>query len=99
MLLPLIIGMAVALAAVAVVFAWRGGAAVGAVSQFVSRRLTGIRHPGRAGDDTVRHPPAPINLAQTEAALALQPLAGGRSFCPAARRTGGLGRGRARQVA
>src|SRR5262245_20500800 len=98
MLLPLIIGMAVALAAVAVVFAWRGGAAVGAVSQFVSRRLTGIRHPGRAGDDTVRHPPAPINLAQTEAALALQPLAGGRSFALEAGRTVVLGRGRQCEV-
>ena len=43
LLLPLIIGMAAALAVVAVVFAWRGGAAVGAVGQYVSRRLTGIR--------------------------------------------------------
>ena len=36
--LPLIIGMAATLAVVAVVFAWRGGAAVGAVGQYVSRQ-------------------------------------------------------------
>ena len=96
MVLPLIIGMAVALAVVAVVFAWRGGAAVGAVSQYVSRRLTGLRQraPGRAERDTVRQPGGQINLAQTAAPLSLQPLAGGRSFALEAGRTVVLGRGR-----
>ncbi|HUC46582.1 MAG TPA: FHA domain-containing protein [Hyphomicrobiaceae bacterium] len=100
MVLPLIIGMAVALAAVAVVFAWRGGAAVGAVSQYMSRRLTGLRQraPARGGRDTVRQPAAQINLAQTAAALSLQPLAGGRSFALEAGCTVVLGRGRQCEV-
>jgi len=100
MVLPLIIGMAVALAAVAVVFAWRGGAAVGAVSQYVSRRLTGLRQraPRRAGRDTVRQPAGQINLAQTAAALSLQPLAGGRSFALEVGHTVVLGRGRQCEV-
>ena len=49
LLLPIMIGMAVTLAVVAVVFAWRGGAAVGAVGQYVSRRVS--RLSGRAGRD------------------------------------------------
>jgi len=100
MVLPLIIGMAVALAAVAVEFAWRGGAAVGAVSQYMSRRLTGLRQraPARGGRDTVPQPAAQINLAQTAAALSLQPLAGGRSFALEAGCTVVLGRGRQCEV-
>jgi pSer/pThr/pTyr-binding forkhead associated (FHA) protein len=100
MVLPLIIGMAFALAAVAVVFAWRGGAAVGAVSQYVSRRLTGLRQraPQRAGPDTDRQPAGPINLPQTAAALSLQALAGGRSFTLEVGRTFVLGRGRQCEV-
>jgi len=96
LVLPLIIGMAVALAAVAMVFAWRGGAAVGAVGQYVSRRLTGIRPraAGRTERNVGREPPSPMNLAQTAAALALQPLAGGRSVVLEAGRTVVLGRGR-----
>ena len=100
MVLPLIIGMAFALAAVAVVFAWRGGAAVGAVSQYMSRRLTGLRRqaPGGAGRDTIPQPAEPFGLAQTAAALSLQPLAGGRGFPLEAGRTIMLGRGRQCEV-
>jgi pSer/pThr/pTyr-binding forkhead associated (FHA) protein len=96
LVLPLIIGMAVTLAAIAVVFAWRGGAAVGAVGHYVSRRLTGIRQRGAgpAEREPARAPPSPMNLAQTAAALALQPLAGGRSFVLEAGHTVVLGRGR-----
>jgi len=96
MVLPLIIGMAVALAVVAVVFAWRGGAAVGAVGQYMSRRLTGIRQraPAPARRDPGRDPPAQLNLAQTAVALSLQSLAGGKNFALEAGRTVVLGRGR-----
>jgi pSer/pThr/pTyr-binding forkhead associated (FHA) protein/S1-C subfamily serine protease len=96
MVLPLIIGMAVALAVVAVVFAWRGGAAVGAVGQYMSRRLTGIRQRASAPTprEKGREPQAPMNMAQTAAALALQPFSGGKSFALEAGRTVVLGRGR-----
>ena len=96
LLLPLIIGMAATLAVVAVVFAWRGGAAVGAVGQYVSRRLTGIRgQPSPpAGRGAARAPAAANNWAQTAAALSLQPLAGGKGFALEAGRTAVVGRGR-----
>jgi len=95
--LPLIIGMAVALAAVALValvFAWRGDAAVGAVSQRMSRRLTGGRllRLAPAPEDQGREPPAPMNLAQA-AALLLEPLAGGRTIALEAGCSVVLGRG------
>ena len=93
-MLPLIIGMAVVLAAVALVFAWRDRAAVRAVGQYVSRRLSGGRQRAPAPGDRGRELPTPINLAQTEAALLLQPLAGGTSFALEAGRTVVLGRGR-----
>jgi len=82
------------------VFAWRGGAAVGAVGQYVSRRLTGMRQraPGQAGHDPERQPPTHIYLAQTAAALSLQPLAGGRSFALEDGRSVVLGRGRQCEV-
>ena len=54
LLLPLIIGMAALLAIVAVVFAWRGGAAVSAVS----RRLTGVRGKGSPEEHEATHDPA-----------------------------------------
>jgi pSer/pThr/pTyr-binding forkhead associated (FHA) protein len=96
LLLPLIIGMAATLAVVAVVFAWRGGAAVGAVGQYVSRRLTGIRgQPSPpAARGAARAPAAANNWAQTAAALSLQPLAGGKGFALEAGRTAVVGRGR-----
>jgi pSer/pThr/pTyr-binding forkhead associated (FHA) protein/S1-C subfamily serine protease len=99
LLLPIMIGMAVTLAVVAVIFAWRGGAAVGAVGQYVSR-LTGVRRRGGdgAGDASdrrpaPRHPPIAL-AATTAAALSLQPIAGGRSFALDAGRAVVVGRGR-----
>ena len=99
MLLPLIIGMAATLAVVAVLFAWRGGAAVGAVGQYVSRRLTGNR--GRGGELAVATRVRRVsrrrqmNWAQTAAALSLQPSAGGKGFALEAGRTAVVGRGAA----
>ncbi len=101
LVLPIMIGMAVTLAVVAVLFAWRGGAAVGAVGQYVSRRFTGIRK--REGDDPERRPAKrelprhaapPANLAATAAALALQPSAGGSPFALEVGKTVVIGRGR-----
>jgi len=97
MLLPLIIGMAAALAIVAVLFAWRGGAAVGAVGQYMSRRLTGNR--GRGGGspsprEAPRQPAAQMNLAQTAAAISLQPSAGGKAFALEVGRAAMVGRSR-----
>jgi len=92
--LPLIIGMAVALAAVALVFAWRDRATTGRPSiheppdngrSAVGDRAS-ARRPGPRTD-------GPINLAQTETALYLQSLAGGTSFALEAGRTVVLGRG------
>jgi pSer/pThr/pTyr-binding forkhead associated (FHA) protein len=87
-----------------VVFAWRGGAAVGAVGQYMSRRLTGIRRRGSGGDeDEVDHRPArelprqapqPVNLATTAAALSLQSTMGGRTFALEIGRAAVVGRGR-----
>jgi pSer/pThr/pTyr-binding forkhead associated (FHA) protein len=101
MLLPLIIGMAAALAIVAVLFAWRGGAAVGAVGQYMSRRLTGNR--GRGGGspsprEGARQPAAQMNFAQTAAAISLQPSAGGKAFALEAGRTAMVGRSRQCQI-
>jgi pSer/pThr/pTyr-binding forkhead associated (FHA) protein len=96
LVLPLIIGMAATLAVVAVVFAWRGGAAVGAVGQYVSRRLTGLRP--RANQPSGRKAPGEpanqLNWAQTAAALSLQPVAGGKGFALEVGRTAVVGRGR-----
>jgi pSer/pThr/pTyr-binding forkhead associated (FHA) protein len=96
MVLPLIIGMAAALAVVAVLFAWRGGAAVGAVGQYMSRRLTG--KPGRGREpsprEAPRQPAAQMNWAQTAAAISLQPSAGGKAFALEAGRASVVGRGR-----
>jgi pSer/pThr/pTyr-binding forkhead associated (FHA) protein len=96
LVLPLIIGMAAALAVVAVVFAWRGGAAVGAVQQYMSRRLTGIREQANpaGGRKAAREAASPMNSAQTAAALSLQPLAGGKGFALEAGRPAVVGRGR-----
>ena len=97
LVLPLIIGMAAALAVVAVLFAWRGGAAVGAVGQYMSRRLTGIRErgsPGAGREGGAKAAPAPINFAPTAAALSLQPVGGGKGFALEAGRTAVIGRGR-----
>jgi pSer/pThr/pTyr-binding forkhead associated (FHA) protein len=96
LVLPLIIGMAAALAAVAVLFAWRGGAAVGAVGQYMSRRLTGIRQRtiAPAGRNAPRQPAAQMNWAQTAAALSLQPTAGGKGFALEMGRAAVVGRGR-----
>ena len=97
LLLPLIIGMAATLAVVAVLFAWRGGAAVGAVGQYMSRRLTGIaaeRAEPPAGREAPRQPAAQMNWAQTAAALSLQPIAGGKAFALEVGRTAVVGRGR-----
>src|SRR5581483_8251139 len=102
LMLPIMIGMAIALAVVAVVFAWRGGAAVGAVGQYMSRRLTGLR--GRGEDGVGRAPdnlrvreatPTPaLNLATTAATLSLQPTRGGRTFSLDVGRAVVVGRGR-----
>ena len=97
MLLPLIIGMAAALAIVAVLFAWRGGAAVGAVGQYMSRRLTGNR--GRGGGspsprEAPRQPAAQMNFAPTAAAISLQPSAGGKAFALEVGRAAMVGRSR-----
>jgi pSer/pThr/pTyr-binding forkhead associated (FHA) protein len=101
LVLPIMIGMAVTLAVVAVLFAWRGGAAVGAVGQYVSRRFTGVRKreddPGAGrvgGHELPRHAPAPVNLATTAAALALQPSRGGNPFALEIGKTVIVGRGR-----
>ena len=95
LVLPLIIGMAATLAVVAVLFAWRGGAAVGAVGQYMSRRLTGVRQranqPSRR--DVPRESAAQMNLAQTAAALSLQPVAGGKGYALEMGRTAVVGRG------
>jgi pSer/pThr/pTyr-binding forkhead associated (FHA) protein len=95
LLLPLIIGMAVALAAVAVLFAWRGGAAVGAVGQYMSR-LTGLRQRANApaGRNVPRQPAAQMNWAPTAAALSLQPTAGGKGFALEMGRASVVGRSR-----
>ena len=97
LVLPLIIGMAATLAVVAVVFAWRGGAAVGAVGQYMSRRLTGKgqRAERPAGRDAARASPGDtINLAQTAAALSLQPAKGGKGHALEVGRTAVVGRGK-----
>lgn len=99
LLLPIMIGMAVTLAVVAVIFAWRGGAAVGAVGQYMSRRLTGIKRrdgeeSGRGSDRRAPPRQPPIALATTAAALSLQPVAGGRNFQLDAGRAVVVGRGR-----
>jgi S1-C subfamily serine protease/pSer/pThr/pTyr-binding forkhead associated (FHA) protein len=102
LVLPIMIGMAVTLAIVAVVFAWRGGAAVGAVGQYMSRRLTGIRKRGEediadhrpAQRELPRHAPSPAALASTAAALALQPSGGGSPFALEVGKTVVVGRGR-----
>ena len=96
LVLPLIIGMAATLAVVAVLFAWRGGAAVGAVGQYVSRRLTGLRPRANqpSGRDAARQPADQLNWAQTAAALSLQPVAGGKGFALEVGRTAVVGRSR-----
>jgi pSer/pThr/pTyr-binding forkhead associated (FHA) protein len=94
MVLPLIIGMAAALAVVAVLFAWRGGAAVGAVGQYMSRRLTG--KPGRGGGSPAPReaPRQPAAQMQTAAAISLQPSAGGKAFALEPGRAAVVGRSR-----
>ena len=96
LVLPLIIGMAATLAVVAVLFAWRGGAAVGAVGQYVSRRLTGLRPRANqpSGRNAARQPADQLNWAQTAAALSLQPVAGGKGFALEVGRTAVVGRSR-----
>ncbi len=92
LLLPLIIGMAALLAIVAVAFAWRGGAAVSAVS----RRLTGVRGKGSPEEHEATHDPAAdaMSQAQTAGALSLQPVAGGKTVALDVGRTVVVGRGR-----
>jgi pSer/pThr/pTyr-binding forkhead associated (FHA) protein/S1-C subfamily serine protease len=103
LLLPILIGMAVTLAVVAVVFAWRGGAAVGAVGQYVSRRLTQVRK-GKSADDDYREAQerqrqaGPVNLATTAAAISLHPTGGGRSIVLANGRSVVVGRGRGSEI-
>src|SRR5689334_20873857 len=90
LLLPLIIGMAALLAVIAVLFAWRGGAAV----QAVSRRFTGVR-PKTSPAGANREPAhAAMNLAQTAGALSLQPVAGGKAIALDAGRSAVIGRAR-----
>ena len=103
LVLPIMIGMAVTLAVVAVIFAWRGGAAVGAVGQYMSRRLTGMRRrdgdePRRGSDRQAAPRQSASALATTAAALSLQPVAGGRAFALDAGRAVVVGRGRQCEV-
>jgi S1-C subfamily serine protease/pSer/pThr/pTyr-binding forkhead associated (FHA) protein len=103
LVLPIMIGMAVTLAVVAVIFAWRGGAAVGAVGQYMSRRLTGMRRrdgdePRRGSDGQAAPRQSASALATTAAALSLQPVAGGRAFALDAGRAVVVGRGRQCEV-
>jgi pSer/pThr/pTyr-binding forkhead associated (FHA) protein/S1-C subfamily serine protease len=105
LLLPVLIGMAVTLAVVAVVFAWRGGAAVSAVGQYVSRRFTGVQKGAQRGRDEYQEArdrerqAGPANLATTAAAVSLQPVRGGRSFALAGGKTVTVGRGRSNEIA
>ena len=95
--LPVIIGMAAALAAVAVVFAWRGGSAV----RYVSRHLTAVRHRAtqmKPRRETRAAPPA-VDWAQPGAAISVQPLGGGKPFLLDASRVALVGRGRQCDIA
>jgi pSer/pThr/pTyr-binding forkhead associated (FHA) protein/S1-C subfamily serine protease len=100
LLLPVLIGMAVTLAVIAVVFAWRGGAAVGAVGQYVSRRFTGVRKGAPPARDEYREAQerqrqaGPVNLATTAAAISLHPLGGGRMIMLANGKSVVVGRSR-----
>jgi pSer/pThr/pTyr-binding forkhead associated (FHA) protein len=106
LLLPVLIGMAVTLAVIAVVFAWRGGAAVGAVGQYVSRRFTGVQKGRKRERDRDEYQEAherqrqagPVNLATTAAAVSLQPVGAGRSVTLTSGKSLTVGRGRDNEV-